>query len=55
MKSRSGQPIDDDEDYELPIWGGILPLRQQFGAPESDDRVLPGVEIPASVKARTAG
>lgn len=31
-KSRSGPPKDDAEDLELPVWAGVLPLRQQFGA-----------------------
>jgi nitroimidazol reductase NimA-like FMN-containing flavoprotein (pyridoxamine 5'-phosphate oxidase superfamily) len=52
MKSRAGQPIDDEEDYELPIWGGVIPVSQQIGRPQPDDRVLPEVELPASVKVR---
>jgi nitroimidazol reductase NimA-like FMN-containing flavoprotein (pyridoxamine 5'-phosphate oxidase superfamily) len=52
MKARAGQPVDDDDDYGLPIWGGVIPVRQQIGSPEPDDRVLPGIEVPASVMAR---
>lgn len=52
LKQRSGPPIDDEEDYELPIWAGLLPLRVAAGAPEADERVPPGVDIPDSVKAR---
>ncbi len=54
MKSRSGAPIDEDEDYALPIWAGVIPLRQEAGLPEADDRVIAGVDIPASVSARRA-
>lgn len=52
LKARSGPPSDDEEDYALPIWAGLLPLRIAPGVPEPDGRVLPGVEIPASVKSR---
>jgi uncharacterized protein len=52
LKFRAGPPIDDDEDYELPIWAGVVPLRQAVGEPEDDGRVQPGVEQPASVGAR---
>ena len=26
-KTRNGPPVDDDEDYELPIWAGIVPIK----------------------------
>jgi len=35
-KVRTGPPHDDDEDLELPVWAGVLPMRQQFGAPLAD-------------------
>lgn len=50
-KYRQGGPIDDDEDYELPIWAGVLPVRTVVGAPIDDDRILPGVDVPANVSA----
>lgn len=48
-KSRSGPPIDEESDYGLPIWGGVIPLVTIAGAPQGDDRLLPGVEVPVSV------
>lgn len=45
-KIRSGPPADDEEDYALPVWGGIVPLRQQFGEPLADGRVLEGITAP---------
>jgi uncharacterized protein len=42
-KVRVGPPIDDDEDYALPIWAGVVPVHSTVGAPVSDGRVLPGV------------
>jgi uncharacterized protein len=40
-KVRTGPPVDDDEDYTLPIWAGIVPVRTAPGEPVSDGRVLP--------------
>jgi uncharacterized protein len=42
-KVRTGPPADDDEDYALPIWAGIVPVRAALGAPVADGRVLPDV------------
>ena len=39
-----GMPDDEDEDYSIPIWAGVLPVTSRFGQLQSDDRVLPGVE-----------
>lgn len=47
-KVRTGGPIDDDEDYSLPIWAGVVPVSLTFGEPMDDGRVLVGV--PESVK-----
>jgi uncharacterized protein len=52
LKVRSGPPIDEPEDYALPIWAGVIPLRVTPAAPEGDARLLEGVDLPASVKAR---
>ena len=45
-KIRTGPPIDDEEDYALPIWGGLVPVIQSFGNPIPDDRALPGTTVP---------
>ena len=50
VKSRTGGPIDDDEDYELPIWAGIIPIAQTVGQAIPDDRNLPAVDMPDHVK-----
>ena len=39
-KVRTGPPADDKDDYLLPFWGGVVPLRVVAGAPESDDPAL---------------
>jgi nitroimidazol reductase NimA-like FMN-containing flavoprotein (pyridoxamine 5'-phosphate oxidase superfamily) len=48
-KVRSGPPGDEEEDYALPWWSGVLPLALTPGAPEPDPRLTPGVQVPAHV------
>ncbi|HEV8204677.1 MAG TPA: pyridoxamine 5'-phosphate oxidase family protein [Pyrinomonadaceae bacterium] len=48
-KIRTGQPIDDDEDYDLPIWAGVLPLRMCPQTPIVDPLLRIKVQIPAHV------
>lgn len=45
-KARSGPPIDDDADYGLPIWAGIIPMTQVVGAPIADPHNLPDLAAP---------
>jgi nitroimidazol reductase NimA-like FMN-containing flavoprotein (pyridoxamine 5'-phosphate oxidase superfamily) len=45
-KVRTGNPIDDEEDYELDVWAGVVPLTLQPGAPLADPRVREGVTAP---------
>jgi hypothetical protein len=35
--------VDDEEDYQLPVWAGVVPILRQLGQPVSDGRVLPDV------------
>jgi nitroimidazol reductase NimA-like FMN-containing flavoprotein (pyridoxamine 5'-phosphate oxidase superfamily) len=48
-KVRSGPPKDDEEDYALDIWAGVLPLRTSTLAPIDDPRLKPGLKPPAHV------
>lgn len=50
-KVATGMPDDEDEDYQIPVWAGVLPLRAQFTALQTDDRVLEGVEASDVVRA----
>jgi nitroimidazol reductase NimA-like FMN-containing flavoprotein (pyridoxamine 5'-phosphate oxidase superfamily) len=45
-KIRTGPPVDDEEDYALPVWGGVVPVIQTLGEPVPDDRVLEGIVAP---------
>jgi uncharacterized protein len=50
-KIRSGPPIDDDEDYDLPVWAGVLPLGITVASPQPDPRLDPAIETPGYVAA----
>jgi nitroimidazol reductase NimA-like FMN-containing flavoprotein (pyridoxamine 5'-phosphate oxidase superfamily) len=39
VKIRSGPPKDDEEDYALPTWAGVIPLRMVAGEPLADPRL----------------
>jgi len=49
-KIRSGPPVDDDEDYSLPIWAGVLPVSQILHDPVSDPKNLDGLEVPTHIR-----
>ena len=42
-KIRTGGPVDDEEDYALPVWAGVVPCRLTFGSALTDDRVTAAV------------
>jgi nitroimidazol reductase NimA-like FMN-containing flavoprotein (pyridoxamine 5'-phosphate oxidase superfamily) len=45
-KVRTGPPIDDDEDYELPVWAGVIPLRVESCDAVSDPRLPAEIHLP---------
>ncbi|HWS55901.1 MAG TPA: pyridoxamine 5'-phosphate oxidase family protein [Pyrinomonadaceae bacterium] len=61
-KVRTGPPVDDEEDYALAVWAGVLPLRVSVGEAVPDPRLPEGVGMsdclarfdPASRRARPA-
>jgi nitroimidazol reductase NimA-like FMN-containing flavoprotein (pyridoxamine 5'-phosphate oxidase superfamily) len=50
-KVRTGGPVDDEEDYALGAWAGVIPLANSAAAPEPDQRLMAGIEPPAYVTA----
>jgi nitroimidazol reductase NimA-like FMN-containing flavoprotein (pyridoxamine 5'-phosphate oxidase superfamily) len=42
-KLRRGPPVDDDEDHELDVWAGVIPLRLAAGAPVADPQLADGI------------
>lgn len=47
-KVRTGGPVDDEEDYALPVWAGVLPMKLATGEPIADTGVT--AEVPDYVK-----
>jgi nitroimidazol reductase NimA-like FMN-containing flavoprotein (pyridoxamine 5'-phosphate oxidase superfamily) len=45
-KIRTGPPLDDEEDYAMNIWAGVLPLRMETAEPIADLRLPSGIDIP---------
>ena len=45
-KIRTGPPLDDEEDYALPVWAGVIPLKLEAGEPIKDPRLPDGIEVP---------
>jgi uncharacterized protein len=49
-KVRTGPPVDDDEDMELPVWAGVVGLRTVADEPEPDQLLAPGTAPPAYLR-----
>ncbi|MEZ6061016.1 MAG: pyridoxamine 5'-phosphate oxidase family protein [Planctomycetaceae bacterium] len=52
-KVRTGPPNDDEEDYSLPVWAGVVPIAQTYGAAEPDARLADGIELSRSIQQLT--
>ncbi len=52
-KIRTGPPGDEQEDYDLPIWAGVVPVLSRYGTPENDPLLTPGIDLPPSVRTLT--
>lgn len=49
-KVRQGPPVDDDEDYELELWAGVVPIKTIYEKPITDNNSTFDLEVPPSVK-----
>lgn len=49
-KIRTGGPVDDEEDYAMNVWAGVLPLQLGVLRPIDDDRLEFEVEPPGYVQ-----
>jgi uncharacterized protein len=45
-KIRTGGVVDEEEDYALGGWAGVIPLLSTPGVPEPDARLRAGIEVP---------
>ena len=50
-KVSTGNPDDEDADYDSPVWAGVLPVKTTVGEILDDDRLLPGVAASDAVRA----
>lgn len=51
-KTRAGSPIDDEADYALPVWAGVLPIHTQPATMVDDSRLAPGARRPRRISRR---
>ena len=51
-KVRTGPPMDDEADYALPVWAGVLPLSMRAGPPEPDPRLPADTPLPSYLRRR---
>ncbi len=49
-KVRTGPPLDDEEDYSLPVWAGVVPLQLSASEAIADPRLSPEISIPSYVQ-----
>jgi nitroimidazol reductase NimA-like FMN-containing flavoprotein (pyridoxamine 5'-phosphate oxidase superfamily) len=50
-KTSGGMPDDEDEDYAIPVWAGVLPVETRSATLLDDDRLLEGADPSEAVKA----
>ena len=48
-KVRTGGPVDDEDDYALPAWAGVIPLSLCAGEPQPDARLAASTPLPPYV------
>jgi len=48
-KIRTGPPVDEEEDYALGVWAGVLPVELEAKSPVPDSRIVDGLEVPQYV------
>lgn len=49
-KMRQGDPGDDEADYQLSAWAGVLPIKRVVGDPIADPKLMDGIEVPDNVR-----
>jgi nitroimidazol reductase NimA-like FMN-containing flavoprotein (pyridoxamine 5'-phosphate oxidase superfamily) len=54
VKVSDGPPDDAEEDLELPVWAGVLPVHEEYGDASPAPDLRPGLELPGYVRGWTA-
>ncbi|MGC2372250.1 MAG: pyridoxamine 5'-phosphate oxidase family protein [Solirubrobacteraceae bacterium] len=49
-KTRSGPPVDDEEDYAFNTWAGVIPLTLETGVPTADERLAESIPLSAAAR-----
>jgi nitroimidazol reductase NimA-like FMN-containing flavoprotein (pyridoxamine 5'-phosphate oxidase superfamily) len=49
-KARTGGPVDEDDDYALQVWAGLIPFELTPTAPVPDENLPDDVEVPEYVR-----
>ena len=49
-KARRGEPVDDEDDYGLPVWAGVIPLEMRAKPPVADEKLMEGVALPECIR-----
>jgi len=52
-KIRTGGPVDDEEDYAMDVWAGVLPLRLSHSEPTRDERLAEDIPVPEYISSYT--
>ncbi len=50
-KIRTGPPLDDEEDYAMDVWAGVVPLRMAVLEPVADPKLPESIAVPEHVRA----
>ncbi len=49
-KIRKSPPGDDDEDYNLSVWVGVIPILQKFDSPVNDPKLNEDIALPNYIR-----
>ena len=48
-KIRTGQAVDDEDDYKLNVWAGVLPVKTTFGRAQNDEQLEKNIPVPGYI------
>jgi nitroimidazol reductase NimA-like FMN-containing flavoprotein (pyridoxamine 5'-phosphate oxidase superfamily) len=54
-KVRTGPPLDDEADYALRVWAGVIPVEMRYGQPIADERLPKSIALPDYLKRLVRG
>ena len=48
-KVNDGWPVDEEDDYDLDVWAGVIPVSLRYGSPLADPRLSEGIAVPPHI------